>query len=176
MNNLSVINRHKKIVLALIIILVMVAAMLWLPGLDRRGATIAIDPPNTLNQAGQLWTASVAVKSNQPVNSVDTTISYDPSLVEVQNVDISDSDFEMKVFEPIVDTKAGTIRFVQTSLQSHEGQSTIATIDLKGIKQGQLKFGVNQTKIVADDGQGTDLFYPKLNQSLGSWLLSLIKP
>lgn len=177
MISLSRLPRFKKVVkVALALLIVGVTALCLIPGPDRSGATISITPNNLLNQAGQTWTAKVFVQTNQPINSVDTTIHFDPSLVEVKDIDNSDSAFEMKVFEPTLNQSQATVRFVQTSLQSYDDQQAlVGTITFKGIKQGQLHLTPQQTKIVADDGQGTDLFHPVLSQSLGQWLLTMVK-
>lgn len=174
--NPQTLKRSKIILGILTVILVIIVSLALIPGPARTGATIVITPNDLLNQAGKTWTAQVEVDTNQPVNSVDTTIHFDPELVEVKEVDIADSDFEMKVFEPSINQDQATIRFVQTSLQSYDDQRVrVGTITFKGIKQGQLKLEPQQTKIVADDGRGTDLYQASLSQSVGQWLLSFIK-
>lgn len=143
-----------------------------IPGPERAGAEIVIDPPHLLNQAGATWTAKVYVRTNQPVNSVDTTIHFDPQLVELQQADIDQSDFDMTVFKPQINQDQGTVRFVQTTLSApQKDQSLVGQLDFKGIKQGHMELNHSQTTIVAHDGQGTNLYQPQLRQSLLLWLV-----
>lgn len=175
MKILQTLIKNKRIAAGLLLTFIVAMVLLYVPGPSRLGATVVIEPNSHIGQAGQNWTAKVYVETNQPINSVDTTIHYDANLVQIGQADVDSSDFEMKVFEPSIDTNHHQVRFVQTSLQSYDDRKVlVGEITFKGVKQGYIQMTTSQTKVVADDGKGTNIYKPSLTQSLAQWLLGLV--
>lgn len=159
--------------IAIITLVVTLVILGIIPGPHRQGAEIIIDPAQLLNQAGSTWTAKVYVNSTTSVNSVDTTIHYNSDLVQVQGISIDQADYDMPVFQPQHDPAQATIRFTETTLNPRQGLSLVGQVEFKGLKQGNLVLSHSQTKIIAADGQGTNLYVPRLRQSILMWLIRL---
>ena len=164
-----------KIKLTLIIGLLVVVASLWLiPGPDREGATVRVIFEEEIHQ-GQERQAMVMVDSNVEVNSVDVSVVYPTELLEAQQADMDGAYFDTQIFEPEIQGPQGKVRFVQATLEPFEGEDgLVGTIDFKAYKQGKPEFQLDSAQVIAHDGQGTNVYYPKLQRSMGEWVSDFV--
>jgi len=173
---MGAIFRITKIRVLIVAGLAVVIASLWfIPGPDNIGATVRIEFEEEVQQ-GQERQARVVVDSNTPVNSVDVAIRYQPDLLSVMNVSMDESRFDTQIFEPASDVDNHKVRFVQATLEPFKGEGAlVGTIDFKAQKQGTPEFVFENAQVIAHDGNGTNVYYPKLPQSVGEWLVGLVQ-
>ena len=163
-----------KIKLVIVAGLAIVLASLWLiPGPDKQGAMIMIDPQQPQVQQGKQWTATITVHSTVQVNAADVVVSFPTDEVEIMAADMEDVDFSTPIFQPEVDTDNGQVHFVQASLQPRTGHSSLGHVRLKAKKSSHPKATV-EGQIISHDGQGTNVFYQTIHQSVGQWLTGRI--
>ena len=164
--------------LLLIIGLLVVLASLWLiPGPSRQGAMVRITPNQQQVQQGYEWDAEVVVDSNVAVNSLDVAIVYPADEVKVIGTSLADSRFATPIFEPMIEDKKHEVYFVQATLEPFKGESArVGTITFKAKKPAKPQLMVNpDSKIIAHDGEGTNVYQMKLSRSVGEWLVDMLK-
>ena len=166
-------SRRRIIVLIIGLLLLLVAFIFLMPLPLPAGSTITLDPQDSIQELpkGTTWTTKVAVRTNQPVNAVDATITFPAKDLQVTNVDTSSTAFDVVLFEPKVDNSVGTIRFVQATPQSYSGQSgLVATVTFKAQEAAHMKLAVGTANITSADGRARNTYAADTAMTLWQWL------
>lgn len=162
----------------IVIGLIIVVASLWfIPGPERRGATVKIIPNGEQVQQGFEWQADVIIESNVAVNALDIAVMFPDDEVTVKETSLDSSRFETKIFEPMLEEQKHEIYFVQATLEPFTGQDGLAgTITFKAKKPAKPRIEIAPgSKIIAHDGNGTNVFQTSLSRSVGVWLVDLVR-
>jgi hypothetical protein len=94
------------------------------------------------------------------------------SFFTIQSVSKNSSILDFWVTEPSFDRTSGTVNFEGVALSGFKGDSgVVATMKLKPIKTGTGRVLFQSGKILANDGEGTDI-----TQSLNGATFSLVEP
>ena len=117
------------------------------------------------------------VDSNVTVNSLDIAIVYPADEIQVIGTSLADSRFATPIFEPMIEDKKHEVYFVQATLEPFEGESArVGTITFKAKKPAKPQIVVNpDSKVIAHDGEGTNVYQVELSRSVGEWLVDTLK-
>lgn len=105
-------------------------------------------------EAGSRFTVDVYAYAHVAVNAVDITLQFDPSVVEVLEVDRGQSVLTIWTQDPIVEGNKVVLRggtFRRGFIQEHK----IASIDLRAKEAGQSSFRATDVVLLAGDGAGS---------------------
>ncbi len=105
-------------------------------------------------QTGDRFRIDVYAFAHVPVNAVDVTLRFDPSKVEVQEVDRGQSVLTIWTEDPIVTDESVTLRG-GTFRKGFLGEHLIASIDLSAKSTGNSQLVTSDVLLLAGDGQGT---------------------
>lgn len=116
--------------------------------------TIATFP--TTVQQDEVFYITVDVTANTPVNAVDISIAYDPTLLVVDSIDKGTSVITLWAKEPYAEN--GRIHLTGGVFQKgFLGKHTIARIKAHATKPGQTYIKADHVSLVAGDGKGSEV-------------------
>ncbi|MFH1423816.1 MAG: cohesin domain-containing protein [Candidatus Nealsonbacteria bacterium] len=148
-------------------------------------AVFILSPDSGSYNLGDKFSVELKLDSSQPLTSLKSELSFDPSIVKVVDID-SESGVFTYWWEKFFDNEKGAIR-LQASVPS-PGQSVgpIATINFQAIKDGQSAVAFNSSSLAlkpndedifnltASVGANFSVFSPMLKQSSSSfWVIAL---
>ena len=120
------------------------------------GTYIKIITPNTTVESGTVFPVDVYVYAATPVNAVDISVSFTASQIEILGIDKGESVITLWTEEPSV--KGGSVILRGgTYKRGFVGEHKIATINAKALTTGNAEFIINNVKILAGDGKGTEI-------------------
>ncbi len=107
-------------------------------------------------QEGQQFSVDVRIYAHEPVNAVDIAIAYPKSQVEITGIDAGQSVITLWTKDPYIQNntayfQGGTYR------KGFQGDHFIARIDGVAKKSGIAKITAENVKLLAGDGQGTEI-------------------
>ena len=121
-------------------------------------ATLSITPSSATFEVGDVVTIKAVVSSNTSMNAVSASIVVPVSNFSIESVSKAESILNFWVTEPKFSKNTGLIDFEGVSLTGFSGNTgTVATIRLRALKEGVTKVPFQSGKILANDGQGTDI-------------------
>jgi hypothetical protein len=122
-------------------------------------ADLTIIPSTGSYSAGQTFTATVrAVPSGNNINAVESTLSFNQSLLSVVSISKEGSVFSLWTTEPTFSNTAGTIQFGGGSPTPFTTTSNIVTITFRAVAEGSAAVTFTQASVLAADGRGTDVY------------------
>lgn len=122
-------------------------------------ATITLTPPSGSYAVGQTFTVGIqAQPGGANINSIESTLSYDPAVVSVTGVSKDGSAFSLWTTEPAFSNANGTITFGGGSPTPFSAASRILTVSFRAVTAGTAAVTFGETSILAADGRGTDVF------------------
>ncbi len=121
-------------------------------------ANLYISPASGTYEVGSKVVAKVIVTSDTPINAVYGLISYPASIFSVESVSKTNSILDFWINDPIISKTAGTIKFQGVALHGFSAASgTVVTMNLRAIKKGSGTFSFQSGKVLANDGDGTNI-------------------
>lgn len=141
------------------LITIIVLAQLIKPNSVWAAASLYFSGNGTVT-VGQTWSVSVLVSTTQPVNAVDLTVTFPASLVQVTSIDGSGSKFPTDgPGSPAIDNSAGKVEIIRYALGGYTGGAgKVATLVLKAKTAGKATLGFGVSKVIAHDGNGTNVY------------------
>ncbi len=134
-----------------------------------RAATVSLTPMVSSISAGNIVTVHVMVNTQGvAINDGSATIQFPTDLLEVVSVSKSSSIFSLWVEEPTFSNSAGTVTFdggVPTP-GYQGGSGDMLDITFRAKKTGAASILVTNVNVLANDGQGTDVFSGSSNDTI----------
>jgi hypothetical protein len=137
-------------------------------------ATMTISTTKNSYEVGEKVSIKILVSSQAPINAVSGNLNFNSSLLTVESVSKQNSILNFWVTEPSFSQSNGSASFEGVTLGGYQGGSgTVITINAKVTGVGTGILSVSSPKILANDGEGTDVtsgtsgktltFVPKTN-------------
>lgn len=151
-----------KLFLLLLIALTPLAVMVTLPHNQARAAsaTIGFDPVSSEIGLGETGKVALTVSSDVRVNTVDVIVSYPTGTVLGVEANAESSVFTITLFPSTVNNSTGQAHF-QVSVPNPGAIGNdvpIGTIVFRGAALGTANLSVIAAKVIANDGQGTNVY------------------
>ena len=110
---------------------------------------------------GEIFSVDLKVNTaGLPINAAETILYFSKDELKVVNISKENSIFSLWPAEPIFSNSLGEISFSggmpHPGFNGEEGQ--IITIKFEAQKEGIAEISFGESKILADDGKGTDIF------------------
>src|SRR5689334_18167578 len=94
----------------------------WFFATPTQAATsLFFSPASGQVHPGNIWTTTLMVSAQEPINSADVVVTFPANLLEATSVDTGGTVLSIVLFKPAIDNSNGTIRFVQTSPSPYSG-------------------------------------------------------
>ncbi|MEK7564318.1 MAG: cohesin domain-containing protein [Patescibacteria group bacterium] len=125
--------------------------------LSTYAANLSISPSTGNFEVGDHISVKVMVTANNVLfNAVSAVLTIPSSILKVESVSKSNSVLNFWVTEPAV--TSNVVKFEGVALGGFTGYTgTVVTINLRAIAEGTGSISFNSGKILANDGQGTDI-------------------
>ncbi|MCP6718028.1 MAG: cohesin domain-containing protein [Patescibacteria group bacterium] len=158
------INKCKKSIVSIVVFLLGVVLVLVLgvrisQAVEVKGSSLFLSPGSETFKLGDSFSVEVKIKTGDiPINSAQAVIHFPADTLEVLSISQDDSVFALWPEEPAFSNSDGTISFAGGL--PHPGFQQIGniiTINFKGKKQGIVHIAFGEGKILADDGEGTNV-------------------
>ncbi len=112
---------------------------------------------------GEFFTIDVIVGAHVPVNAINIEIAFPDDQIEIDGIDTGESVITIWTEEPKVEgnkviLSGGTFR------KGFLGEHLVAQINARAKKNGTAKFSIDQSKILAGDGKGTQVSVKKTDK------------
>ena len=134
-----------------------------------QAATVSLTPSITSVSAGNIITVHVVVNTQgTAINDGSATVQFPTDLLEVVSVSKSASIFSLWVEEPTFSNSAGTVSFdggVPTPGYQGSG-GTMLDITFRAKKTGTASVLISDANVLANDGQGTDVYTGATNDTI----------
>lgn len=136
---------------------VSIAALLGAAVISSSDASyVRLQASETTIMAGQKFSLDVYAYAHVPVNAVDITLQFDPTVVKVLGIDKGQSVLTLWTHEPTVEDgkvvlSGGT--FKNGFIREHK----IARINLEALQTGQSSLLASNVVLLAGDGSGTQV-------------------
>ena len=142
-----------------VIILILALNISTVQAVDSNGASLSLFPGSETFQQGDSFSIELKIDAaNIPINSAEAVVYFPVDILEVLSISQDDSVFALWPKEPSFSNTDGKIWFAGGL--PHPGfqeAGNIITINFKGKKQGIAHVAFGQSKILADDGKGTNI-------------------
>ena len=148
-------------------------------------ATFTLSPSSGTYNLGDKFSVELKLDSSQPLTSVKSELSFDPSIVKVADID-SDSGVFTYWWEKFFDNEKGAIRLQASVPSPGQTEGLIAKINFEAVKAGQSTVSFNPSSLAlkpndedifnltASVGANFSVFAPILKQSsFGLWITLL---
>ncbi len=149
-----------------------VGFLAWAVPTVSRAATLYLSPSSGTYSTGQTFSASVRVNTGgQAINAAEGTLAFPTDLLEVTSLSKSGSVFSLWPSDPSASNSTGKISYSGgVPSPGYTGSSgKIFTITFKVKSTGTAAIAASSGKILANDGQGTNIL---TGQSGGTFTLS----
>lgn len=121
---------------------------------------LAVKPQNSSYSLGEKsFTVALVVADAQGLASYETTLSYDPTVVQLMIVEMSDwlASTGRQIFPlgPVIDPEAGTVQLGSFSLGTELGPSgtgELATLTFRPLSEGKSTLALSQTIMTDESG------------------------
>lgn len=121
-------------------------------------ADVVLSPSTGSYTTGQTFTVTIQANPNgDSVNAVESTLSYDPSLLSVVSVSKTGSVFSLWTTEPTFSNSAGTIEFGGGSPSPFTASSPLVVVTFRAVAPGTATVSFDSASALAADGLGTDV-------------------
>lgn len=149
---------HKKIV-PLFKNLFTISALFLSVVTTASAADLSLSPGTGSYSAGQTFTVTLkAVPNGDSVNAVESTLTFDPTVLSVVSVSKTGSAFSLWTTEPTFSNTAGTVTFGGGSPTPFTTTSNLLSVTFRAVTEGAGTVGFKNSSILAADGRGTDVF------------------
>lgn len=97
---------------------------------DKKGdfVDLSFAPPKTSLSVGEEGTLGVFIQAKEPVTAVELHLSFNPSILEVENIVQASFLLSPTVLEKKIDNEKGKITFILGGLDGKKGEGEVATI------------------------------------------------
>ncbi len=109
---------------------------------------------------GDIFFADIAVFSDTPINAVEGALSFPPELLEVENISLTGSLFDLWPKEPLFSNASGTIKWSGGTVRAggFTQNGKILNVAFVAKKPGTADVRFTKALFAAADGKGTILF------------------
>lgn len=122
-------------------------------------ADLSLSPSTGSYSPGQTFTVTVkAVPNGDNINAVESTLTFDQTVLSVVSVSKTGSAFSLWTTEPTFSNTAGTITFGGGSPTPFTTTSNLITVTFRAVKEGTGTVSFKNSSVLAADGRGTDVF------------------
>lgn len=115
-----------------------------------------ISVPNQAVEVGAIVPVTVKANAAVPINAIEATLVFDENSVEVFGVDRGQSVITIWTEDPVVTDTAVSLRG-GTFKRGFIGDHDVATINLRALTTGQHTVALEQVRLIAGDGAGTEV-------------------
>lgn len=165
-----VLKKHKKKVMiggAVFALFFIVANSISLSNL-MQNATFSIELLDGNTTVGEEGSFYLIVDAQEPINALETTISFSPETIEITDISIEDSFIDLWVFGPTFSNASGTLSFTggTPAEGGFLGRGVVATVTYRGLAPGRVLFEFENANVLAYDGLGTPVDTESLDESI----------
>lgn len=123
------------------------------------GGSLSLSPGSESFAVGDNFLVSLRVDTaTASINAAQSTIYFPADKLEVLNISKDNSIFSLWPKEPAFSNLTGEIAFIGgLPHPGFNGKGNIITINFKTKKEGEVNLFFDESKILADDGQGTNI-------------------
>lgn len=151
----------------------------------QKEAAFILSPDGGSYNLGDKFSVELKLNSSEPLTSVKSELSFDPSVVKVVDID-SDSGVFSYWWEKFFDNEAGIIRLQASVPSPGQTEGIIAKINFQAIKTGQSAVSFNPSSLAlkpndenifnltASVGAIFSVFGPTLKQSSSGPLITIL--
>lgn len=127
--------------------------------LRAEGASLFLSPGSESFIIGDSFSVELRIDTTEdPINAAQTTIYFPPDTVEVLSISKENSIFSLWPGTPTFSNLTGEISFIGgLPHPGFAGEGNIITINFKAKKEGEILLSFGESKVLADDGQGTNI-------------------
>ena len=134
-------------------------------------ATIGFTPSSGYYTVGDTIRTNIVVGSNTSINAVSAKISFPRDLLTLSSISKSSSIISLWAQEPSFSNESGNASLEGVILNGYSGTSGgIATLIFKAKSEGQAEIKFSEASILANDGNGTEVYSTK-----GSSIITIAK-
>jgi hypothetical protein len=121
-------------------------------------ASLSISPQSGTFEVGDKVTARVMVSSSESINAISGQVSFPAAIFNVESVSKAGSILNFWVSEPDFSAGVGTLQFEGVALNGFQGGTgTVISVVLRAVKVGSGNISFKSGKVLANDGQGSDV-------------------
>jgi hypothetical protein len=122
-------------------------------------ATINFSPVTSTYSVGDIIKVKVVVSSDKSINAVSGKVSFPTDLLSLTSLSKSSSIVSLWAQEPSFSNRSGVVSFEGVILNGYIGNSgNILTLVFKAKSTGRASLIFSGVSILANDGNGTDIF------------------
>jgi len=122
-------------------------------------AEINLSSPNTKYQVGDIVTVKVFISSDKSVNAVSANLYFPTEILSFNSFSKSSSLINLWAYEPSYSNSDGSAIFEGIIMNSYTGNNgDIITLFFEAKKAGVANLYFRDVSILANDGNGTDIF------------------
>ena len=145
----------------LIFIVFISLSLLLTSSVQAQEASLYLLPEKGSFGVGEIFSVDLKVDTaGLPINAAETILYFPKDKLEVVNISKENSIFSLWPEEPIFSNSFGEISF--SGGMPHPGfngkEGLIITIKFEAKKEGITEISFGESRILADDGKGTDIF------------------
>lgn len=138
----------------ILLISVLLVGQVLMPATVQAGATLSFSPSSKTMQIGESWTVKVMVSANQAINSGTIKVTYSAAYIKATTIDCG-SDFPTPIAPSIAN---GSASISCARFSSFTGTGHFASVTFQATAAGTAALGFGVSTIVANDGQGTNVY------------------
>ncbi|MFQ5857445.1 MAG: carboxypeptidase regulatory-like domain-containing protein [Anaerolineae bacterium] len=125
-------------------------------GVGLLGTTVRVGAPAGSKRIGETAAVAVSVAEAVDLKSFEFTLTYTPTILQVESVELGDFMAGAFTLDPIVDPEAGTLRFGAADLgldSGNEGDGVLATVNFRTVGVGTSPLVLTDVKLVGSFDQ-----------------------
>jgi hypothetical protein len=125
---------------------------------EEKASDIYTKPSRGTYTTGDVFTLTVVVRSNEPVNVFSGDISFNQDVLSVERIDYNTSIADLWAIEPWYANGEGTLGFAGGTTQSggFTGEDTLLTVTFKAHSAGDAALHLLEERLLRHDGLGTE--------------------
>jgi len=141
------------------LIILVISALFFPSAIKAEEASLFLSPGSESFIVGDSFSVELGVDTaGLPINAAQTTIYFPPDIVEVLSISKDNSIFSLWPKTPAFSNSAGEISFIGgLPHPGFNGKGNVITINFKAKKEGEALFSFDESKVLADDGKGTNI-------------------
>ncbi|MFH1714027.1 MAG: cohesin domain-containing protein [Candidatus Nealsonbacteria bacterium] len=129
---------------------IILAALVFIPGgmiLAEEEAVFLLESQEKIYQPGDVFSLNLKLKSEKPVTSIKSYISFNPQAIQVESIDVKESILPFW-WQNEFDNQEGNI-FLQASTPSPgETEGLVARINLMAVAVGQARIKIDSPSLI----------------------------
>ncbi len=121
-------------------------------------ASLSLSPASGSYTVGNQIIVKVLASSGIPMNAAEGVLSFPSSILSIVSISKNNSILNFWPIEPSISPSSGTASFEGVTTSGFQGSAgTVVTVVLRAVGEGEGTVSFQSGKVLANDGQGTDI-------------------